>query len=115
MDILIDNLLKNQKIEGQNLTIPGYFIRSTAPVNIEDDQWKVDETLPTVDDVIDHLYRNSQSDTGELGLVIQIHGYNTGVKDEQIDYVRKNWERICKYINQKDQTLKDKNNSFVYV
>lgn len=115
MDILIDDLVKNQKIDGKDLTIPGYFLRSTAPINIEDDESKVDDTLPTIDDVIDHLYRHSQSDTEELGLVIQIHGYNTGVKDEQKDYVREDWKRVCEYLNQQDKALKDKKSSFVYL
>ncbi|MBW4624452.1 MAG: alpha/beta hydrolase [Brasilonema octagenarum HA4186-MV1] len=115
MDLLIDDLVKNQKIDGKNLTIPGYFIRSTAPINIEDDKLKVDETLPTIDDVIDHLYQHSQSQTEELGLVIQIHGYNTGVKDGQKDYVREDWEQVCKYLNQQDNALKDRKSSFVYL
>ncbi|NMG20005.1 alpha/beta hydrolase [Brasilonema bromeliae] len=115
MDLLIDDLLKNQKIDGKDLTILGYFLRSTAPINIEDDESKVDETLPTIDDVIDHLYRHSQSDTEELGLVIQIHGFNTGVKDGQEDYVREDWARVCKYLNQQDKALKDRKSSFVYL
>ncbi|MEC4817262.1 MAG: hypothetical protein SAK29_28925, partial [Scytonema sp. PMC 1069.18] len=114
MDVLVYDLLPEQTIDGQPVTIPGYFVCSTAPINMEDEEREVDKTLPTIYDVAEHLYQNSKSDSKDLGLVIQIHGYNTGVKKGQKDGIREEWEKVCKYLN-KDSSLKDKKNSFVYV
>jgi hypothetical protein len=115
MDVLVYDLLPEQKIDGQNpASIPGYFVCSTAPINMEDDERKVDKILPTIYDVVEHLYQNSKSDAQDLGLVIQIHGYNTGVKEGQKDYIQDEWAKVCEYLN-KDRVLKDKKNSFVYL
>lgn len=118
MDILIDDLVKQQNIDGQDLNIPGYFVCSTAPIDIENDEQQVDEKLPTIYDVVEHLYQNSKSfskEQKEQGVVIQIHGYNTGIPKNQPDDVRQDWEIICKYINQKDNAIKCKKNSFIYI
>ncbi len=125
MDVLVDEFWRDQTIDGQPQKIPGYFVRSTAPINIEDNELEneADEVTPTIYDVVECLYQNSQSNPSYTGLVIQIHGYNTGVKKtiqngkevDGPDYIRLGWTDICKYLNQRDSAIFDKSNSFVYL
>ncbi|HEY9884077.1 MAG TPA: alpha/beta hydrolase, partial [Thermosynechococcaceae cyanobacterium] len=57
------------------------------------------------------------------GLVIQIHGYNTGIEKitrggkqtEGRDYVREGWQKTWEYLNQQDLAISNKPNSFVYL
>ncbi|HEY9661265.1 MAG TPA: hypothetical protein V6C65_22655 [Allocoleopsis sp.] len=139
MDVLVDEFFQDQKIDGKQAVVPGFLVRSTAPINIEDDERTTDETLPTIYDVVEYLYQNRKANPSYIGLIIQIHGYNTGVKtvscdgkirgrdyDYQtnlqarkkcgvIDYIYKNWKDSWQYINQTDQAIKTKENCFVYL
>lgn len=125
MDYLVDDLCPDQEIDGQQLVVPGYFVNSTAPISIEDAARIpiTDDTLPTISDVVECLYQNGQSDAEYLGLVVQIHGYNTGVKQTvengEIKYgkdgIREGWQQVCRYINHDDAAINRNLNSFVYV
>ncbi|MBW4521931.1 MAG: alpha/beta hydrolase [Scytolyngbya sp. HA4215-MV1] len=109
MDVLIENLFP-----GQTLEIPGYFAKSTAPANVEDDSVVRDVFPPTIKDVVEQLYQNSQLSTDELGLVITIHGYNTGAGQDNIDGVRQWYESLCTYINE-DKCIQNRKNSSVFL
>lgn len=104
MDIWVDRLL-----DSQNLAVPGYFITSTAPVNVEDDaEYVEDTTRPTIHDVIECLYSASKTSNDSVGLVIAIHGYNSGVEDNGFDGIREFWYKpLCEYVNQ-DSYIKGK-------
>lgn len=139
MDVLVDEFFQDQKIDGKQAAVPGFFVRSTAPINIEDDERTTDETLPTIYDVVEYLYQSRKTNPSYIGLIIQIHGYNTGVKtvgcDDKIrgkdydyqtnlqarkkcgviDYIYRNWKDSWQYINQTDQSIKTKQNCFVYL
>ncbi len=139
MDVLVDDFWKGQIINNQPQKVPSFFIRSTAPINIEDDEQLTDETLPTMGDVIEALYQNSQANTSYTGLVIQIHGYNTGVQSAVlddgkpggqnydyvnvqkgkrvgiVDYIYKDWKNVSYFLNQSDPAIFEKSNSFVYL
>jgi len=126
MDILVDNLFINSKPLG----IPGYLIRSTARANVEDLQdIRRDESFPTITTLIERLYANSKKNpqnSNDLGVVIAIHGYNTGSadidlnkvpnSDEDIqDNVWKNWyQKLCTYINN-DPLISRKSDSLVFL
>lgn len=112
MNILVDNLLQN----AANLIIPGFFVRSTAPINVEQDaqENKVDQTKPTIHTVIDQLYRNSAKGNRDAGLVITIHGYNTGSENE-FDGVLQGWyQPLCDYVNN-DPFISRKQDSLVLI
>ncbi len=123
MDVWVDEFWKNQTIEGQPQRVPGFFVRSTAPIDIEDDECSSDDIMPTVYDVVESLYQNSVTNESYTGLVIQIHGYNTGIQKvvkggkevEGRDYIREGWQRTCQYLNQSDTAIYDKPDSFVYL
>lgn len=111
MDIWVDRLLENQ-----NLAVPGFFVQSTAPVNVEDDiEYAEDTTRPTIRDVIECLYSASKASDEGLGLVIAIHGYNSGVEDNGFDGVREFWYKpLCEYVNS-DAHIKEKLNQAVFL
>ncbi|MBD2021450.1 hypothetical protein H6F43_14820, partial [Leptolyngbya sp. FACHB-36] len=96
MDIVVEDLLDNT-----NLTIPGYFVKSTAPVNVEDDPGTVsDETPPRIQEVVDLLYQTSETAQKNVGLVIAIHGYNSGSDGNSTDGVLEYWYKpLCRYVN----------------
>ncbi|HEY9618079.1 MAG TPA: hypothetical protein V6C64_14635 [Microcoleaceae cyanobacterium] len=111
MNILVENLFKDKR----ELVIPGFFIRSTAPDNVEDENIPmVDSDQPTIQDVIEVLYQNSATGSPDSGLVIAIHGYNTG-PDGSRDGVLEDWyQPLCTYVNQ-DQFIQQKKNSLVFL
>ncbi|UBF26147.1 alpha/beta hydrolase [Kovacikia minuta CCNUW1] len=124
MDVWVDDFWKDQMIDGQPQRVHSFFVQSTAPTNIEDSERKPDRILPTISDVVESLYHNSQTNESYTGLVIQIHGYNTGVKkvgNEEKDYTREGWAEICRYINninakdKGDLAISEKQNSFVFL
>ena len=98
MDILVENLFGFG--DQSKLKVPGYLIRSTAPTNIEDEVSNVvDKDQPTIQDVIERLYQNSKTGK-DLGVVIAIHGYNTGLDENGWDGVLEGWyQPLCTYIN----------------
>jgi hypothetical protein len=86
MDILIENLFRKQ--DCSHFTVPAFFVKSTAPVNVEDlEAIAEDVDQPTLKDVVELLYQKRQAGPEEAGLVIAIHGYNTG-SEEASDGVR---------------------------
>jgi len=123
MDVWVDDFKRGQSPGSKPEVVSGFFVRSTAPINIEQDECKPDGTVPTVSDVVESLYQNTKLNTSYTGLVIQIHGYNTGIekiiKDEKEvegrDYVYESWQGTWKYLNQQDRAIYDKPNSFVYL
>jgi hypothetical protein len=123
MDIWVDEFSQGQLIEGKPQPLPGFFVRSTAPVDMEEDECKPDDLVPTVSDVVESLYQNTRLNSSYTGLVIQIHGYNTGIEKitqggkqvEGRDYVREGWQRTWEYLNQQDLAISNKPNSFVYL
>ena len=122
MDVWVDEFTQ-QSLGGQPQTVPGFFVRSTAPINIEQDECKPDGIVPTINDVVESLYQNTKQNTSYTGLVIQIHGYNTGIeqviqggkKVEGRDYVREGWQRTWEYLNQHDPAINSKPHSFVFL
>lgn len=123
MDIRVDEFSQGQLIEGKPQTVPGFFVRSTAPINMEDDESQPDGIVPTVADVVESLYQNTRLNASYTGLAIQIHGYNMGIEKitqgskqvEGRDYVREGWQKTWTYLNQQDAAIYDKPNSFVYL
>lgn len=123
MDVWVDDFKRGQSPGSQPEVVSGFFVRSTAPINIEQDECEPDGTVPTVSDVVESLYQNTKLNTSYTGLVIQIHGYNTGIEKiikggkevEGRDYVYEGWQGTWKYLNQQDRAIYDKPNSFVYL
>jgi hypothetical protein len=110
MDILIENLLPDQT----NLAIPSYFVRSTAPRNVEDRQNLVDRDRPMIQDVVKRLYDNHTRSQQETGVIIAIHGYNTGSADEN-ETVWDGWyQPLCTYANN-DPFIRQDPNRFVFL
>lgn len=112
MDILVEKLL-----DKDNLTIPGFFVSSTAPQNVEEDVYYdiKDETQPTLRDVVECLYQQALSDNQNPGLVIAIHGYNSGVGADGVDSVREYWYKpLCEHINA-DPLLQKKLNNQLFI
>ncbi|WP_421659323.1 hypothetical protein [Leptothermofonsia sp. ETS-13] len=99
MNILVENLFRDQ--DCRKLPIPSFFVKSTAPSNVEDDSPNIkDEDQPTIHNIVELLYQNAKSGVKDSGLVIAIHGYNTGT-DLATDGVREFWYKpLSTYINQ---------------
>ncbi|WP_017300858.1 alpha/beta hydrolase [Nodosilinea nodulosa] len=89
-------------VEGK---IPGYFVMSSAPPNIEEAQ-EASETIQRqatlgVDAIAAHLHRMmTTSADGTAELVITVHGYNTS-----LDGVEAWYKNIFKYVNHHDPTI----------
>ena len=123
MDLWVDEFSQGQLIEGKPQPLPGFFVRSTAPIDMEEDERKPDDLVPTVSDVVESLYQNTRKNNSYTGLVIQIHGYNTGIEkitqgEKQVegrDYVREGWQKTWEYLNQQDLAISKNLNSFVYL
>ncbi|MBW4595924.1 MAG: alpha/beta hydrolase [Brasilonema angustatum HA4187-MV1] len=124
LDFLVDNMFipKDDSVpEG----ISGYFIRSTAGINVEDDlKIDRDKEKPTIETVINLLNKKSK-DSKDLGVVIAIHGYNTGNPDIKLsdelndkylrkDHVWDSYQKINKYIN-KDDVISKKSDRLVFI
>ncbi|RCJ30321.1 hypothetical protein A6769_33825 [Nostoc punctiforme NIES-2108] len=129
MDILIDNLFIEPDCAPESQRIPGYLIRSTARANVEDLQdIKEDNTRPTIKTIINLLYtksKNCPKNSDKLGVVIAIHGYNTGgansdlnilpVTNEAItDGIWKNYQQLCKYVNS-NALISQKSDSLMFL
>ncbi len=88
-------------VEGK---IPGYFVMSSAPPNIEDAEESSDriqqQALQGISDIADHLHRMMNTPSGEAELVITVHGYNTSLEGVQAWY-----KSIFKYVNRHDPTV----------
>lgn len=113
MDIVIDPLFSEQT----DSAIPGYFVRSTALLNVEDPQEPqqfVDTERPTTQEIIEQLYQNHLTQP-ETGVVIAIHGYNTGSASGNKE---KNWQGwyqpLCHYANA-DRFINQPGDRFVFL
>ncbi|MEA5450895.1 alpha/beta hydrolase [Leptolyngbya sp. CCNP1308] len=94
-------------VEGK---IPGYFVMSSAPPNIEEAEESSEiiqrQSAQGIDDIADHLHRmmaNTADGTAEL--VITVHGYNTSRSGVEAWY-----KNIFKYINRHDPAIAAHNN-----
>lgn len=127
LNILVDNLFINQADAPKN--IPGYLIRSTARANVEDyKNITRDKSLPTINDLIQLLYKDSIKSKDHLRnveIVIAIHGYNTGgadsdlsilpMNDKEVDGVWKDpYQKLCRHVNN-DELIKQKSGSLVFL
>ena len=88
-------------------TIPGYFVMSSAPPNIEEAK-EVDETLQQqaaqgLQEIVNHLHRIMATTNGTAELVITVHGYNTS-----LDGVQAWYKNIFKYVNRHDSAIADR-------
>lgn len=113
MDILVDLLFDRP----QNWAIPGFFVHSTAPTNVEDDvPDQRDETKPSVQTIVDQLYENSRLHPQDTDVVIAIHGYNTGKVDaDASDSMLESWYRpLGLYVNE-DPFLRQYGNRSVFL
>lgn len=113
MDILIDPLFPEQT----NSAIPGYFVRSTALLNVEDlqdPQQLVDTERPTTQEIVEQLYQNHLTQKG-AGVVIAIHGYNTGSASGNQEKVWQGWyQPLCNYANV-DRFINQPGDRFVFL
>ncbi|NJP08111.1 MAG: hypothetical protein HC866_00405 [Leptolyngbyaceae cyanobacterium RU_5_1] len=111
MDIWIENLFNDHR----KRSIPGFLIRSTAPINVEDElSTMVDRDRPTIQTIIDCLYQNSKTGN-DLGLVIAMHGYNTGFQEGGRDGVLEGWyQPLCTYVND-DPSIHKQLDSLVFL
>jgi hypothetical protein len=117
MDIVISKLIEDE----QTAAVPSYLVTSTAPFNVEDASRALDHASEAnLKDVIEHLYQNSQRQRQQpkqdCGLVITIHGYNTGPDSTGNDGVVDVWYRpLADYINQADPFIQAQSGRFVYL
>ncbi|MBD0270096.1 MAG: alpha/beta hydrolase, partial [Cyanobacteria bacterium Co-bin8] len=85
-------------------TIPGYFVMSNAPPNIEDacesDPQDMENAEQGLEEIADHLYRIHQQSATAPELVIAVHGYNTSRGS-----VRNWYKDIFQYINSYDGAI----------
>lgn len=112
MDIAINRLFN----ERDNVAVPSYLVTSTAPFNIEDVERIVTEANEaSIQEIIEYLYKNSQSGD-ESGLVLTIHGYNTGPDDQGNDGVLDSWYKpLSHYVNTEDRFIQTQTNRLVYL
>ena len=88
-------LLSIQKITQANMPFPAYFVTSTAPINIEDNNAE-DITDPTglINEISQHL--NEHRDKAEV--LIVVHGYNTSKADTE-DWYRSIYKHLTEHYN----------------
>lgn len=97
--------------QGTPCTIPGYFVMSSAPPNIDPNPEEIPEfpeaqqqahAQQGVNAIADHLHRMmSAHPEGTAELVITVHGYNTSRGGVQ------NWyKNIFKYVNRHDDHIR---------
>jgi pimeloyl-ACP methyl ester carboxylesterase len=112
MDILVERLFPDRP----QLPTAGFLIRSTAPINVEDEGFiPIDRDQPTIHDVIEQLYQSSKTST-DLSIVIAMHGYNTGVATPGgRDGVVEGWyQPMCLYANE-DAAIQKKRDSALFL
>ncbi|MGB3200308.1 MAG: alpha/beta hydrolase, partial [Nodosilinea sp.] len=85
--------------------IPGYFVMSSAPPNIEDAQESSDriqqQAAQGIEEIADHLCHMMTEATDRCAeLVISVHGYNTS-----LDGVQAWYKNIFKYVNRHDPAI----------
>ncbi len=90
---------------GAEGNIPGYFVMSSAPPNIEE-AVEASETIQRqaaqgIDEIADHLHRMmATAADGAAELVITVHGYNTSRGGVEAWY-----KNIFKYVNRHDPAI----------
>ncbi|MFM7527773.1 MAG: hypothetical protein ACKO63_04645, partial [Nodosilinea sp.] len=95
---------------GPEGSIPGYFVMSSAPPNIEEakeaDALLQQQAAQGVEEIADRLHQMiSQAPDSSAELVIAIHGYNTN-RQGVINW----YSSIFKFINQHDTALRNQTN-----
>ena len=99
------NIVNVDDPSGTPGTIPGYFVMSSAPPNIEEAE-EANETLQQqaqqgVKEIADHLHRMmTTTPEGTAELVITVHGYNTSRRGVEAWY-----KNIFKYVNRHDEGI----------
>jgi Alpha/beta hydrolase of unknown function (DUF900) len=74
---MVAPLLSIQKLRPDNLPFPGYFVASTAPINIEDQLVDDITECPDPKKLIDEISQYLKEHKGDAEILIVIHGYNT--------------------------------------
>lgn len=86
------------------VSIPGYFVMSSAPPNIENakelQESELTDAAAGVQEIARHLYKICQADGPAPELMIAVHGYNSGRSS-----VRDWYKRIFQYINEHDPAI----------
>ncbi|MBE9107832.1 alpha/beta hydrolase [Nodosilinea sp. LEGE 07298] len=85
--------------------VPGYFVMSSAPPNIEDAEESSDrhqqQAIQGINDIADHLcHMMTDAPDRCAELVISVHGYNTS-----LDGVQAWYKNIFKYVNRHDPAI----------
>ncbi len=98
-------LVKIGTPEQEQVSIPGYFVMSSAPPNIETAEEMEESELQAsargVKEIAKHLYDiYTQQDGPDPELMITVHGYNSGRSS-----VRNWYKNIFQYINQYDTAI----------
>lgn len=94
-------------VEGQ---VPGYFVMSSAPPNIEEAEEDSPETQQKaaagIQEMADHLYRMmATSPDGNAELIIAVHGYNTNRQGVEAWY-----KTIFKFVNRRNDIIQPPSN-----
>lgn len=96
--------------QGQEGVVPGYFVMSSAPPNIEEaveaSPSVQEQAAQGIDEIAEHLYRMMASHPDTCAeLVITVHGYNTSRSSVEAWY-----KNIFNYINRHDDQIKKQEN-----
>ncbi|MEY3298880.1 MAG: hypothetical protein RLZZ597_2140, partial [Cyanobacteriota bacterium] len=99
------NLVDMDDPSGTPGRIPGYFVMSSAPPNIEEAEESNDalqrQAQQGLQEITDHLHRMmTTSPEGSAELVITVHGYNTRRRGVEAWY-----KNIFKYVNRHDEGI----------
>ncbi len=88
-----NHLLTIQKLDLENCPIPGYFVISTAPINVEDPSQINSQTDPEI--FIQQITQHLKDHEEDAEVLVMIHGYNTGQSGAEWWY-----KTTCEYISQ---------------
>ena len=88
-------LLSIQKLTQANMPFPAYFVVSTAPINIEDNNAEeITDPTSLINEISQHL--NEHKDKAEV--LIVVHGYNTSKADTE-DWYRSIYKHLTEHYN----------------
>lgn len=100
-------LIKIGSATASQSQIPGYFVMSSAPPNIENarelQESELQDAAQGVQEIARHLYHichQAREDTPDAELMIAVHGYNSGRSS-----VRDWYKDIFQYINRHDPAI----------
>jgi Alpha/beta hydrolase of unknown function (DUF900) len=88
-----NHLLTIQKLAVENGKFPGYFVMSTAPINVEDRSQVDPQTDPQK--AIQEITQYLKDHAGDAEILVMIHGYNTSKAGAEDWY-----KKTCEYISQ---------------